>query len=375
MTIKTLDLSGDPFSCGLAHGRALPREIADNVETYQRRFAVSGLARDDALAEGERWVAAITASSPDYAEEMRGVAEGAGISPAAVGMLNARYEIAFTLFGKDARSLDRAAGEASGCTTFGALPEATADGGTWIGQNWDWLAGIHGRAVVVRQKIPGKPAVIFLTEAGIVGGKMALNEHGIGLVENGLASDRDGANPYEKPFHVRCREVIENRVFDQALLPITRTKRVASANFVIGDAGGEIVDLETSPNHVAALHPRDGIITHSNHFLATGHGAASLMERIGPNTLFRVARLDRILRRDRGHLDLAKFEAAFADHFSAPNAICRHPDERQPEANRTMTVASVILDLRQRVMHVADGPPCENAYVAFSLNGPLRAAA
>ncbi len=72
---------------------------------------------------------------------MRDIAEGAGISLAAVGMLNARYENAFTFFGKDARSLDRAAGEASGCTTFGALPEATADGGTWIGQNWDWLAG------------------------------------------------------------------------------------------------------------------------------------------------------------------------------------------------------------------------------------------
>ena len=55
------------------------------------------------------------------------------------GWDRASIQIAFTLFGKDAQAKEKAAAETDGCTTFGVLPEATADGKTWLGQNWDWL--------------------------------------------------------------------------------------------------------------------------------------------------------------------------------------------------------------------------------------------
>jgi len=34
---------------------------------------------------------------------------------------------------------------------------------------------------------------------------------------------------------------------------------------------------------------------------------------------------------------------------------------------RTMTNAAVVIDLATRTMHVANGPPCGNAFVAFPL--------
>jgi hypothetical protein len=33
-----------------------------------------------------------------------------------------------------------------------------------------------------------------------------------------------------------------------------------------------------------------------------------------------------------------------------------------------MTTGAVLIDLEERVMHVADGPPCENAFIAQPLN-------
>jgi hypothetical protein len=33
-----------------------------------------------------------------------------------------------------------------------------------------------------------------------------------------------------------------------------------------------------------------------------------------------------------------------------------------------MTAGAVIIDLDARVMHVADGPPCENAFVPFAVD-------
>src|SRR5262249_57527160 len=130
-----------------------------------------------------------------------------------------------------------------------------------------------------------QPSFVYLTEAGIAGGKMSVNECGVGLVENGLASSNDGRNPYQNPFHVRCREVLDAECFEDAGRPVTDTPRTCSANFVLGAAGGEIVDIESSPDHVSRLYPQDGMITHSNHFLTAGHGE-SLFATISPNTLY-----------------------------------------------------------------------------------------
>src|SRR5215467_6032070 len=370
--IAHLTTEGGAHACGLAHGRRFAREIADNVATYLRRFAASGLERNAAFAEAARWRKAIAAHSPAYAEEMRGIADGSGQSEDTIALLNARYELAFTLFGQEAKQ-----GQAKkeplelgldGCTTFGLLPETTADRHTWLGQNWDWLEGVHGRTFVLRVRRQGAPSFVCLTEAGIAGGKMGVNECGIGLVENGLASSHDGRNPYQKPFHVRCREVLEAERFEDALRPVTDTARTCSANFVIGAAGGHIVDIESSPDHVSRLHAQDGIVTHSNHFMSAGHGE-SLLEKISPNTLYRADRMRALLEPHRGALTVADMRTAAADHFGAPYAICRHPDPGQPAVLRTMTVGAVLIDLDDRTMQVANGPPCSNEFVAFAVNG------
>ncbi len=365
--IPALTVGDDAFERGLAHGKAFAQDVQANLETYLDRFQASGLARADALDEAGNWLRAMERQNAEYVEEMRGIAAGAAQSHEAIALLNARYEIAFLMYGKDARQKDNPAVEADGCTTFGILPERSANGHHWLGQNWDWLEGIHRRTLVLRIRRKAKPSLVCLTEAGIVGGKMGVNECGIGLVENGLASSLDGRNPYQKPFHMRCREVLDADRYDDALRPVVETRRTCSGNFVIGAAGGEIIDLETSPDAVTCVYPVDGIVTHSNHFLGAGHGE-SQMEKIAPHTLFRAARMRRLLEQGKRAIDMDAMTSAMCDHFGAPNALCRHPDSRQPAARRTMTTGAVLIDLEERLMHVADGPPCENAFVPYSLN-------
>lgn len=366
--MPSLTVGEDAFERGLLHGKVYAADVQANLETYLSRFEASGLARGAALDEARNWLRAMERQNAEYVEEMRGIAAGSGQGEDAIALLNARYEIAFLLYGKDARSRDQAAGEASGCTTFGILAERSANGHHWLGQNWDWLEGVHRRTLVLRIRRKSRPSLVCLTEAGIVGGKMGVNECGIGLVENGLASSHDSRNPYQKPFHMRCREVLDADRYDDALRPVVETRRTCSGNFVVGAAGGEIIDLETSPDHVTYLYPTDGIVTHSNHFIGAGHGE-SQMEKVGPHTLFRAARMRRLLERGGNAIDMAVMTAAMSDHFGHPNALCRHPDPRQAAARRTMTAGAVLIDLEERLMHVADGPPCEHAFVAYPLNG------
>ena len=147
-----LTVGDNAYERGLTHGKTFAADVAANLETYLRRFEASGLARAQALEEAMRWQAAMQTQNADYTEEMLGLAKGSEQSVAAIALLNARYEIAFMIFGKDARkqerALQQATGETDGCTTFGLLSEVTADGHTWLGQNWDWIAGVHQLSLI-----------------------------------------------------------------------------------------------------------------------------------------------------------------------------------------------------------------------------------
>jgi isopenicillin-N N-acyltransferase-like protein len=92
------------------------------------------------------------------------------------------------------------------------------------------------------------------------------------------------------------------------------------------------------------------------------------MEKVSPGTLFRASRMRRLLERGGKKIDVAAMTAAMSDHFSMPHSLCRHPDSRQPEAKQTMTTGAVLIDLESRVMHVADGPPCEFPFIAYSVS-------
>ena len=354
---RLVDLSGDARERGRVHGAALAAAVRDNVETYLARFESGGIARADALAEGGRWAARIAAMDADYGAEMAGIAEGAGLDMAPVGLLNARWELSYALFAREA---------AFGCTAFAALPEATRSGAMLMGQNWDWLARLVGRVAVLRVRGAGFPDFLCLTQAGIAGGMIGLNAAGIGLCCNGLTTDREGADPERKPFHLRAREILTSRTFADALAAVVGAPRVCSVNMLIGHADGEAIDIEAAPDSEAAIHPDDdGLLTHANHFEALA--VTSTMERRSASTLFRARRLKRLMRRANRPVDTETMQGLFADHFSAPRAICAHPDESAPEPERVTTVTSAILDLTNRVLHATDGPPCANAYGVFRL--------
>jgi isopenicillin-N N-acyltransferase like protein len=370
--LTVLELGSDPRERGVIHGRAMRNQIRDNYATYVDRFKAGGAKLPVILEQSDGWAAFIARDNPEYSEEMLGIAAGSGLSLTEIAMLNARYELTYSVFGSEAQSANSSAPlEQEGCTAFGLLPEMTASGHTLIGQNWDWLARVRGRVFVMRvrrsvESRKGKPDFIGFTEAGIAGCKIGVNEAGIGLCVNGLVTASDGANGFRKPFHVRCKEILDAWTFDKALLPIVQTNRCCSTNFLVGHAEGEIINIEATPDYCAYMYPEDGLITHSNHLVRETR-VTSEFERIAPHSLYRAKRLERLLRRKIPNIGIDTIHATLSDHFSAPASICRHPDQTLPEPKRVISVASFAIDLHDRVMHVTDGQPCQAAYQAISL--------
>jgi isopenicillin-N N-acyltransferase-like protein len=375
--LTVLDLASDPRERGKQHGRAMRAEIRGNYATYIQRFEAGGAKENTVLEQSDAWASFIAGDNPEYADEMQGIAAGASLSLTEIALLNVRYELAYCVFGSEAKSLNGAAlQEQEGCTSFGLLPEVTASGHTIIGENWDWLEKLQGRVFIMRvgrssEPGAGKPDFVGFTEAGIVGCKIGVNAAGIGLCVNGLVTARDGANGFRKPFHVRCREILDAWTFDKALLPVVQTDRCCSTNFLIGHADGEIIDIEATPDYCSYIYPEEGLLTHANH-LVREKRIASEFERIAPHSLYRANRLRRLLR-GSGPIGLDAIHSLLSDHFSAPASICRHPDMTLPEPKRVISVTAAAIDLNSRTLYVTDGPPCQSHFQAVPLHASVMA--
>jgi len=156
--------------------------------------------------------------------------------------MNVRYEILYY------RSMEMLLND--GCTAFAAMPESCANGRLLHGQNWDWIPGVQGAMVQVRE--PGRPEYLGFTEAGIFGAKIGLNSAGIALTVNGMSTTKDDWERPTVPFHARCREILRAADLEEAEWAVTETPRACSANFLISSSVGEAVDLEAAPDSVTA---------------------------------------------------------------------------------------------------------------------------
>lgn len=374
-------LTGSPVERGRTHGERFADAVASNVELYRERFAHEGVDVDAVREHAAEYVDLIDRERPAYAAEMRGVAEGSGVPLADVAMLNVRWEVIYPAWkdqteaepGGDATAADEGEREkrrgdppVDGCTSFGVAPPATADGRTYVGQNWDWLASVVDNVFLMEVRRDDAPDFLAMTEAGIVGGKVGVNEHGIGLAVNGLISAEDGTNELRIPYHVRFRDVLDADRFDDALRPVVETDRVCSANVLLGHADGEVIDLEAAPDLVNPLYPEEGVLTHSNHFETDA--VESVNERRGPSTLYRGPRLRRLLAdaAEEG-IEPADVQAALRDHFGRPASICSHVDESLPEVEHGQTNASFVIDLEGRRLLGQRGPPCRGEYREYAL--------
>jgi isopenicillin-N N-acyltransferase-like protein len=120
---------------------------------------------------------------------------------------------------------------------------------------------------------------------------------------------------------------------------------------------GEVIDFELVPGDLGVLHPVDGVVTHANH-LETSLPVHDTLKELGGSSYFRSARARRLIRRAGDSISEKDLVAVLADHGSFPNAICRHDLDEVNEEDRSESLFSMVLDLDERRMSIAAGPPC-----------------
>lgn len=356
---------------GLKHGREARNKIGRNLEVYFGRFKnETELSREEALGRASKYLDVISKQAPAYTTTMKGVAEGSGSDLLEIVALNVRYELMYSQFSKiGLKPIPRT----YGCTAFAAMPEAAKNGHLLMGQNWDWIPQVEGLFLKIRNS--KGPDVLCFTEAGVVGGKIGLNSEGLGLMINGLISDRDDWSRLEKPFHVRCWEILQSRTLKRAAEVVAEGQRSCSANFLLGQQRrpgvGEVLDVESAPDATCQLTPVKGAIGHTNHFSDEEKlGVHQVLDEERMSTLQRYDRIQQLLEekvRGVGKLTVSTAQSMLKDHQGRPESVCRHPNPGFPEDERYKTVVSVVMDLYGRKMWATMGSPCSNEYQSLRL--------
>lgn len=362
--LRGLELTGTPHERGVKHGEEFADEIEKNLETYLDVFEYKGSDRDTVYEQATEFVPLIEDENEEYAEEMKGVAEGSGLSIEDITILNARYEVMYSAFKEAADEINEDNPDA--CTAYGIRNSLSDNGHTYVGQNWDWMPGLETFVMDVRRD--DGPDHVAMTEAGIVGGKIGVNEEGLAMTLNGLVTEHDGENPFRKPYHVRFREVLDSERMDSAIESMIAKDRACSANVIIGHESGEMLNLELSPEKANYLEPEDGLLIHTNHVEDTS-SMDSEFEKLIPDTLCRAPRLRRLLTEGKDEISEEDIREALQDHFGHPNSICRHPNEEDEELDQLETGGSFIMDLNERRLLGTNGPPCDHEYIEFQVGG------
>jgi isopenicillin-N N-acyltransferase-like protein len=358
MRWQVVSIAGGPRERGRAYGEQARDRVHATVSLYESIFAAyTGLMWTEVRDRAGRFVRAVDAFDVQILPELEGIAEGAGLDAEDVLAVNVRTEIMF--------GLDRRPGRATPmeCTALG-VGGATPT----VAQTWDWKPGARDTVVLLVCAPHDRPGFVSIVEAGLLA-KCGMNEAGLGLAFNALQSGRDRGEP-DVPAHAIIRRVLTSRSFGEAIDAVERGPRASSANYLIGHADGQVVDLEVRPGGPGEVY-RPPVLAHTNHFLQPSPRPYKDLGRIdGEDSLHRQRVAEAALV---GGADA--ITQALRSHDGGPAlAVCHHEDATVDPVLDHATVGAMVADLGAGMLHVADANPCERPFEPLDVNAMVEQA-
>jgi hypothetical protein len=230
-------LKGTAHQRGLAYGTQYRAEVNEFLkEQIYGRF-VGRFSKEDLSRYANECGKVVREADPVIADEIAGIAEGAGIEFDEVILLELHEELyhRMELPVKDGH-----------CTAVGVNPSESGDGHAYLGQTWDWMVSVAGKSFLTEWRRDGM-SVLAYGYGGLPFGA-GMNSEGIALcwtsaaLRNTVQSPRVGMPSYTLIAHLLSQKDIDGVVRE--------AQRVTNAGwftFVVNDAEGNIVNIEGSP--------------------------------------------------------------------------------------------------------------------------------
>jgi isopenicillin-N N-acyltransferase-like protein len=346
---REIVVSGSPREMGQQLGEAAREEIRGFAEiALERVNKTVRVSRERAMSIAARSTEFARRYSPEMVEELHGMAESSRVPFDELMLLQVRNQLR-----PDADA---------GCTSLSLASTAVAASGAIVAQNWDNDPALDAFTIVLTRKPSGKPALVNLTQAGLIA-YIGFNDAGIGICLNTLpAPSREVGVPH----YFLVRGIYESDSLAGAVDAVRRAERAIPANIMLATPQGA-ADMEVTLDDVHVLTGEQGQVTHANH---CKHPELLTINKEFPELIEsypRQQRIDKLLSAARVPLSLEVVKTALKDHEGHPRSICRHAND-DSQTGFWQTVFSVIIEPDQRRMHVSRGTPCEHPYEVYELS-------
>ncbi len=281
---------------------------------------------------------------PHLLEEMRGLAEGAGVAFEDALACNIRGELG--------------SAPQEGCTAYAIGRRGAAKREVIAGQNSDMGADSIPLAYVLHLQPQGKPEVLIWTFGGMLG-YHGMNSAGVAHFSNALSGGP--RSQFGMPEYVYERMMLECRSLEQVTAMLGKLPLASNENFIVCDGKSNIADIEATTAGLEILRDQGaGYLVHTNHFLCRRYATAENLKRSLADSFPRLERIDSLIKSRFGAIEVEDIKRFLSDHSGYPAGICRHGGGMQ-------TVASMICEPAARRMHLAAGNPCRARYVTYSM--------
>lgn len=360
MALRVMELSGTPYEIGYGHGSQCKEQVLASLNYYTKVCAALGIGWEACRRVGLSYEEAIRGFDPDLLEEMRGIADGAGLLYEDILAINARSELTRMDMTDKLAELDLLSG---GCTAFALMPPVTRGGKTLHAQTWDFGTMQREALVIfrIRQK-PQKEDILLITEGGLVGGK-GLNSAGISLTLNAM---RTSGDPSGVPLHAIMRGMLNAGTINGAYR-VAAANRCGAAACVMLAAKECALAVEMVPGDLEVFYPVCGYVAHTNHILSLRfHDIIDYGKRKSSSSYFRYGRCCALLH-ERKDITLQDVKDILSDHVGYPTGICIHADPTKAPELQESTNYAVIFDLDEQIIHLCMGNPCEGTYETLTL--------
>ena len=258
-TIQPISLKGTAYQRGLGHGETLRAKIQELVRVWQAELS-AGFELDAGqvihrFLQRTDFVSAIQKWTPDLLDEVRGIADGCGLSFDTI--------LAFQLLDELWANGDLIVGEH--CTAIG-FP-ATAEEPAYLAETLDVETFRDGFQVVLHITDADSGMEAFVaSSAGLIGFN-GINNKGVGVCVNALLplnSRTDGL-----PVACIVRGVLSYPSAQQACDFLRRIPHACGQNYLVGGPD-RVIDLECSANQVVQYQPHEwkDVVWHANMPLA-----------------------------------------------------------------------------------------------------------
>lgn len=345
-----VELEGDPREMGEEYGRKCRSEIRAAVATNSRITQFyTGLTQRQCARSVGRFIPYLEDAVPNLCDEMRGIADGAGLSYDDV--------VGYQFHGRDLAGI-------GGCTMVHLKGDSGVSSIT--GQTVDWTPSLEPYYhVVVRRPRKGLDTVQF-TMAGLLG-LIGKNEKGTSVFMNVLlTSEKIGIGV---PAYLMLRLLMEQPSLRDALTTLKRTKRTSPFNFMIAGPDGAF-NVESSAAHLQVTDIGSRNYVHTNHCLRKPMSSGDVYTKMvkSDETLRRYARMRGLVKKQASPiLDTESLFSLLKDHENYPESICRHSSEALPSEGRMKTLGAVLMREGENGIWVAKGNPCQSHLEFFSL--------